>query len=77
MAADPHAPFHAEIAAASEDDAPKLVYADWLEERGDPAAEAWRWIVATTLEKVHPCRSFGSVRNECIYMLDKEFRIRR
>jgi uncharacterized protein (TIGR02996 family) len=27
------------ILAASEDDAPRLMYADWLEERGDPRAE--------------------------------------
>lgn len=29
----------AAIAAAPDDDAPRLVYADWLEERGDPRAE--------------------------------------
>jgi uncharacterized protein (TIGR02996 family) len=28
--------FHRLIAAAPDDDAPRLVYADWLEERGDP-----------------------------------------
>jgi uncharacterized protein (TIGR02996 family) len=27
------------ILANPEDDAPRLVYADWLEERGDPATE--------------------------------------
>lgn len=27
--------------------APKLIYADWLEEQGDPHCEAWRWLVAT------------------------------
>lgn len=30
------AAFHRLIAAAPDDDAPRLVYADWLEERGDP-----------------------------------------
>jgi uncharacterized protein (TIGR02996 family) len=32
-------PFLQEIAAAPDDDAPRLVYADWLEERGDPRGE--------------------------------------
>lgn len=27
-------------------DAPKLIYADWLEEQGDPHCAAWRWLVA-------------------------------
>ncbi len=31
--------FLAEIIAAPDDDGPRLVYADWLEERGDPRAE--------------------------------------
>ena len=30
-----------------DDDAPRLIYADWLEERGDPRGEfirvQWRW----------------------------------
>lgn len=29
------------------DDAAKLIYADWLEEQGNPEAEAWRWITHT------------------------------
>jgi serine/threonine-protein kinase len=36
------------IAAAPEDDAPRLVYADWLEERGDPRAEYLRLLCAAT-----------------------------
>lgn len=32
-------PFLAEILARPEEDAPRLVYADWLEEQGDPRAE--------------------------------------
>jgi len=34
--------FHRLIAAAPDDDAPRLVYADWLEERGDPRGEFLR-----------------------------------
>jgi uncharacterized protein (TIGR02996 family) len=44
---DDHAPFLAAIAAQPGEDAPRLIYADWLEEQGDTArAEAWRWYVA-------------------------------
>lgn len=32
-------PFIAEIVANPHDDAPRLIYADWLEERGDPLGE--------------------------------------
>jgi uncharacterized protein (TIGR02996 family) len=28
-----------------DDDAPRLIYADWLEERGDPRGEFLRWVV--------------------------------
>jgi uncharacterized protein (TIGR02996 family) len=34
-----HVDFLQEIAALPEDDIPRLIYADWLEERGDPRAE--------------------------------------
>lgn len=34
-----HEPFIQEIAAAPDDDAPRLIFADWLEERGDPRGE--------------------------------------
>jgi uncharacterized protein (TIGR02996 family) len=34
---DMHQAFLADIAAHPEDDAPRLIYADWLEEHGDPA----------------------------------------
>jgi uncharacterized protein (TIGR02996 family) len=34
--------FHAAIDAAPEDAAPRLVFADWLEERGDERAEGYR-----------------------------------
>ena len=43
---DDHAPFFAAIAAQPGAAAPRLIYADWLEEQGDTArAEAWRWLV--------------------------------
>lgn len=38
--------FVAAIAAEPEAAAPKLVFADWLEERGDDRAAVWRWIAA-------------------------------
>jgi uncharacterized protein (TIGR02996 family) len=37
--------FWAAIAAAPEDDLPKLVFADWLDERGDVRGACLRWIV--------------------------------
>src|SRR3954470_18515153 len=33
------------IADAPTDDVPKLVFADWLDERGDPCAACLRWLV--------------------------------
>lgn len=42
----PEQPHLDSIASDPDADFPKLVYADWLEERGRiPEAEAWRWIV--------------------------------
>ncbi|HEX4592572.1 MAG TPA: TIGR02996 domain-containing protein [Gemmataceae bacterium] len=41
---------------APEDDLPRLVYADWLDERGDPAGSILRGDTALTL---HGWRSFG------------------
>jgi uncharacterized protein (TIGR02996 family) len=38
--------FWAAIAAAPDDDLPKLVFADWLEGRGDRRASCVRWLVA-------------------------------
>ena len=38
----------ADIAAAPDDDAPKLLFADWLEEQyREYECQAWRWIVRT------------------------------
>src|SRR5687768_7933754 len=34
-----HGPFLREIIAAPDDDAPRLIYADWLDEHGDPRGE--------------------------------------
>src|SRR5215203_7291502 len=39
------AAFWAAIAAAPDDDLPKLVFADWLDERGDPRGACLRWLV--------------------------------
>jgi uncharacterized protein (TIGR02996 family) len=39
-------PFLQAIVASPEDDAPRLIYADWLEERGDPRGEFIRTQVA-------------------------------
>jgi uncharacterized protein (TIGR02996 family) len=38
--------FWAAIAANPDDDLPKLVFADWLDERGDPRGQCLRWVVA-------------------------------
>jgi uncharacterized protein (TIGR02996 family) len=45
---DPHEAFLQAIVANPDDDMPRLVYADWLEERGDPRGEFIRlqWTVA-------------------------------
>lgn len=49
--------FHRLIAAAPEDDAPRLVYADWLEERGDPRGTFIRVQCALArLAEDHPSR---------------------
>src|SRR5690349_7606084 len=42
---DAEAPFWAAIAMAPDDDLPKLVFADWLDERGDPRGACLRWAV--------------------------------
>jgi uncharacterized protein (TIGR02996 family) len=43
--------FWGAVDAAQDDDRPKLVFADWLDERGDPRAACLRWGVA---EHKHP-----------------------
>ena len=40
------AAFWAAIATAPDDDLPKLVFADWLDERGDLRGDCLRWVVA-------------------------------
>jgi uncharacterized protein (TIGR02996 family) len=53
--------FERAILAAAEDDAPRLVYADWLEERGDPRGEYLR--VETALASTPPGgRRYRSLR---------------
>ncbi len=57
--------FLAEIEANYKDAFLKLVYADWLEERGDPLADGWRWIAendkfpTTEYESFNPNRDYG------------------
>jgi uncharacterized protein (TIGR02996 family) len=43
---EPEAAFWAAIATAPNDDLPKLVFADWLDDRGDPWGACLRWVVA-------------------------------
>jgi uncharacterized protein (TIGR02996 family) len=50
MAANEEA-FWAAIAAAPDDDLPKLMFADWLDDRGDSRGACLRWVVA---EKKQP-----------------------
>ncbi|MFL5328312.1 MAG: TIGR02996 domain-containing protein [Gemmataceae bacterium] len=41
-----HAAFHAAILAAPDDDLPRLMYADWLDEQGDPRGQFIRMQIA-------------------------------
>jgi uncharacterized protein (TIGR02996 family) len=41
-----HAAFHAAVLAAPEDDFPRLIYADWLDEQGDPRGQFIRLQIA-------------------------------
>ena len=53
----------AEIYAAPDDDAPRLVYADWLQERGDPRGE----FIALQLERARgKARSGGRQREDAL-----------
>jgi len=52
---DEVAPFLAEIAANFDDDTPRLIFADWLEEQGDPWAELIR--VQCALARLFPADS--------------------
>ncbi len=45
-AGETEAAFWAAVEAAPDDDLPKLVLADWLDERGDPRGACLRWVVA-------------------------------
>lgn len=49
-------PFLQEILAAPGDDGPRLVYADWLEERGDPRGEFIRIQCELAKQPVQPSR---------------------
>ena len=59
-------PFLDEIRANPDDDAARLVYADWLEERGEDAAAFLRWDVEWFRSE-----SFGSAREESLRRLTR------
>ena len=46
---DPHEPFLKAILASRHDDLPRLVYADWLEESGEPANVARAHFIRTQI----------------------------
>jgi uncharacterized protein (TIGR02996 family) len=50
---DDEAAFRNAIFAAPDDPLPKLVLADWLDERGDPRGACLRWVVAHGVRPVH------------------------
>lgn len=50
-----HADFLAAICANPDADAPRLIYADWLEEQGDWRAEALRWLVRDVKTELSWC----------------------
>lgn len=54
-------PFVASVLEKPDDDGPKLVFADWLEERNDPRGEALRYVVKSVLKAVRE-RSFTQSR---------------
>lgn len=66
---DDHFPFLRTILAAPGDFAPRLVYADWLEERGDPRAEYVRAWVAM-MEKVRAGEPSGDEKARVIKLHD-------
>ena len=41
------------LAERPDDDLPKRVFADWLDERGDPRAACLRWVVAHHIRPAH------------------------
>lgn len=51
-----HAAFRAAVAAAPDDDLPRLIYADWLDERGDVRGEFIRLQVAEARGEVTPAQ---------------------
>ena len=52
-ATDDEAAFRNAILAAPDDPLPKLIFADWLDERGDPRAAGLRWLVERGVRPVH------------------------
>jgi uncharacterized protein (TIGR02996 family) len=52
-APDDEAAFFNAILAAPDDVLPKLTFADWLDERGDPRGACLRWVVNHAVRPVH------------------------
>jgi uncharacterized protein (TIGR02996 family) len=63
---DEEAPFRAAIAAAPFDDGPRLVFADWLEQRGDPLGE----FIALSLAR--PRTEAASIRRRALVQVHAE-----
>jgi uncharacterized protein (TIGR02996 family) len=64
-----------EIIAAPDDDAPRLVYADWLEEQGDPRGEFIRLQCELAREPVQPSR-LDPLEKDFVHDGPAELRIR-
>jgi uncharacterized protein (TIGR02996 family) len=68
-------PFLQEIVAAPDDDAPRLVYADWLEEQGDPRGEFIRLQCELAKEPVQLSR-LDPLEKDLVHDGPAELRIR-
>jgi uncharacterized protein (TIGR02996 family) len=68
-------PFLQEIIAAPDDDGPRLVYADWLEEQGDPRGEFIRLQCELAQSPVQPSR-LDPLEKDFVHDGPAELRIR-
>ncbi len=64
-----HEPFLEQVYQAPDDDAPRLVYADWLQQRGDPLGE----LIALQIERVRAKARSGGRQRET-ELLDEHIR---
>jgi len=60
-----HAAFLAAVLAAPDDDLPRLIYADWLDERGDPRGEFIRLQIAAFHGDISAGRAASAIEREC------------